>query len=256
VRVTPDGKHLLFSSRSGAGLTGYDHGSCEGEACSELYLYSADGKKVKCVSCNPTGARAVAEASFTMSTRQGGVGDVPHVNHPMSEDGRYVFFTTAERLVPEDHNGVEDVYEYDSQTEEVHLISSGMDSQPSYFMETSADGHDVFFTTFGRLVGWDVDNANDLYDARIGGGFPVPGRPVECEGDACAAPFSAPTDPTPASATFSGPGNRESAAPQRTTAKKKPRHALKKKRHKARKRVKHSKHVKRAKHAHAGRTHR
>lgn len=252
-RVTPDGKHLLFSSLSGAGLTGYDQG-CNG-GCSELYLYSADSKTVRCVSCNPTGATATAEASFLMSTRQGGVGDVPHVNHPMSEDGRYVFFTTAERLVPEDHNGVQDVYEYDSQTEEVHLISSGMDSQPSYFMEASANGHDVFFTTFGRLVGWDVDNANDLYDARIDGGFPTPARPVECEGDACSAPFSAPTDPTPASATFSGPGNQESAA-QKPTVKKKPRPVVKKKRPKIHKHVKPRKHIKRAKHAQAGRTHR
>jgi hypothetical protein len=252
-RVTPDGKHLLFTSQSGAGLAGFQ--GCEG--CAELYLYSADNGSLVCASCNPTGGRTTAEASFTMSTRQGGVGNVPHVNHPLSDDGRYVFFTTGERLVPEDHNGsVLDVYEFDSQTNEVHLISSGEGDQASYFMEASANGHDVFFTTFDRLVGWDIDNANDLYDARVGGGFPTPARPVECEGDACSTPFATPSDTTPSSSTFSGPGNQQAEGVSQPKAKPKPKAKKKKKAKKRHRHIHQKSNAKKAKRSQSGRTHR
>ncbi len=193
-RVTPSGKYLLFTAQHGEGLTGYDQTSrCFGGGCSELYLYNAETHALRCASCNPTGAPAVGGAGFALGTLQGGTAQSTHLNHPLSDDGRYVFFSTPERLVPEDHNGaVKDAYEYDSQTGQVHLLSSGSSNQPSYFMDASPDGHDVFFTTFERLVGWDIDTANDLYDARIGGGFPAPTRAVECEGDACSTPVTPP----------------------------------------------------------------
>jgi hypothetical protein len=263
-RVTPSGKYLLFTSHSGEGLTGYNQSieqpGCEG-TCSELYLYSAEDHSLKCASCNPTGVPPTANASFLLGTRQGGTAQSTHLNNPLSDDGRYVFFTSGERLVPEDHNSpVADVYEYDSQTEQIHLLSSGRSDQPSFFLDASADGHDVFFTTFERLVGWDTDDANDLYDARVGGGFPAPTRPVECEGDACSTPFAAPNDPTPSSSTFSGPGSQE--APSSQQSKLKAKQSLKRKvKHKAKKRkARRGSHrkakTKRAKHSAAGRTHR
>jgi hypothetical protein len=173
-RVTPDGRHVLFTSHSGEGLTGYDQSApqpgCGGSFCPELYVYSADVASLQCVSCNPTGAPPTEEAGFTLETKLGGTPASEYHNHPISDDGRYVFFTSGERLVPEDHNTVADVYEFDSQTGQLHLLSSGVGDQPSLFMDASPDGHDVFFTTFDRLVGWDFDESNDLYDARIGGG--------------------------------------------------------------------------------------
>lgn len=254
-RVTKDGRHVVFISHSGIGLTGYDQGDCDEQGCADLYLYNADDQTVKCVSCNPTGAASTSESRFTISTRLGGVGDVAHVNNPISEDGHYVFFTTGERLVPEDHNGdVLDVYEYDSVTGQVHLLSSGRGSQPSFFMEASASGHDAFFTTFDPLVGWDTDEANDLYDARVGGGFPTPTRPVECEGDACSTPFAAPSDLTPASATFHGPANRQFEGSTQPKVKQKQKTKPKKRSKKHRKNQKAN--TKTAKHSQAGRTHR
>src|SRR6185312_13768114 len=90
----------------------------------------------------------------------------------------------------------------------VALISSGTGGFDNQFLGTTPSGRDVFFATHERLVSGDRDSAGDVYDARIGGGFPpaVPG-PVECEGDACQSPVAAPIDTTPGSLSFSGSGN-------------------------------------------------
>jgi hypothetical protein len=65
----------------------------------------------------------------------------------------------------------------------------------------------VFFLTTARLSLKDQDSAFDVYDARVGGSEPAPVKPVECQGDACQAPVSAPEALTPGSLSFSGPGN-------------------------------------------------
>jgi hypothetical protein len=238
-RVSPDGRHLLFIARSDAGLvghggfTGYDHGGgprCGVNSCAELYLYSADTGKLQCASCNPSGAPATSDALDNISGNDVGarfLSRTQHQNQALSKDGRYVFFSTAEALVPQDSNGTWDAYVYDTQTEEPHLLSSGEDKNPSYFLDASPDGRDVFISTSQRLSRWDVDGAYDIYDARIGGGLPEP-RPVPpaCQGDACQPAPRELNDPTPSSSSFKGPGDP-------THVKKKKRHGRKK--HHARK---------------------
>jgi NHL repeat len=211
-RVTPDGRTLLFTSIKGVGLTGAAHGECFtgfGEGCRQLYLYSADSEALTCVSCPPDGATPKTMAEAVTATQAIAAHTGWHQNHALSADGRYVFFSTGDPLVPEDTNGVYDAYEYDSRSGEVHLLSSGTSKDNSYFMDASADGSDAFFTTRQQLSAWDVDGNVDLYDARIEGGFPEP-APVTapCSGDSCrqaapGAPAAAPTS----SAGFSGPGN-------------------------------------------------
>jgi hypothetical protein len=218
-RVTPDGRHLLFSTTDGTGLKGYDQGSCidtsVGTGCRELYVYDAQSKNLACASCNPSGAPATTSASDLVITGQGASNTTWHVNHPLSNDGTRVFFSTAEALVPEDVNGKSDAYEYDVSSGTVHLISSGTDSADSYFMDASANGNDVFFVTRERLVGWDLDDNYDLYDARVGGGFPEPpSPPPQCQAPDCqGAPPAAPAAAAPGSAAFSGVGNLTLAAP-------------------------------------------
>jgi hypothetical protein len=219
--LTPDGTHLLFRSEGSDGLTGYDQGdSCPGDrtgsnnpACAEIYVYDATANggtgELLCASCNPSGAPATADAdidaSFNKSVAAGGT----HLPHAISDDGRYVFFSTAEGLVPRDTNGVSDAYEFDTTTREVHLISSGTASADSYFLDAGANGHDVFFVTRGRLLAWDHDESQDLYDARIGGGFPEPPPvPAPCAGDDCqGSQTSSPEALSPASANAIGFGN-------------------------------------------------
>ena len=198
-RVTPDGKHLLFGSHSGVGLTGYDHnttgcGLDRSTPCNELYVYSADTHELACASCAPSGTPATADAiDNTIRVGTGGASPTWHLSHAISDDGKRVFFSTREALAPQDTNGKIDAYEYDVSTGTPRLISSGTDPSNSYFMDASANGDDVFFLTRERFVGWDVDDNYDLYDARVGGGFPEPvPAQAPCSGAACQGQLTGP----------------------------------------------------------------
>jgi hypothetical protein len=213
--VTPDGRHLLVmvhsddGFRGRGGFSGFDHGSectldnLSGEGCRELYLYSADSGRLLCASCPPQAPKSDALLHERIGT--GASNTTWHRAHALTEDGTRLFFDTGDPLVPEDTNGAYDAYEYDLRTEEVHLLSSGTDPNGSYFLDASPDGHDVFFMTRQKLVGWDHDGAYDLYDARVGGGLPEP-PPVTaaCVEESCRSGSSvAPPATSPASAALS-----------------------------------------------------
>jgi hypothetical protein len=198
-RVTPDGRHMLYRT--------LDQAHYE-----TLYLYSADKNQVTCVSCNPNGAPASEDISDTILNESGGSLQDHHENHALSDDGRYVFFSTAEALVARDINGVSDAYEFDTQSGKPHLLSSGESPQPSYFLDASADGSDAFISTTEPLSRWDIDGSRDIYDARVNGGFPEPAPPPpSCQGDACQPNPTQLNDPTPASSSFKGLGNQSGA---------------------------------------------
>lgn len=229
--TTPDGRYLLFSTRRE--LTGYSTAEAPGSHCAELngqeanghcyevYRYDSASGQIACLSCDPSGAAPASNAFFARSAfRADNPAGGP--TRALSNDGAYAFFDTADPLVPQDTNGTLDVYEWHEGR--ISLISSGRNSSPSYFLgQSTADvggesveAANVFFGTHSRLVPADVDTAGDLYDARIGGGFPPPpSREGECEGDACSHPAPAPTDETPSSLTFHGPGNEHAHKPRR-----------------------------------------
>lgn len=218
-RVTPDGRYVLFSAIDGTRLGGYDHGSCAsplGRGCREFYLYNADSGERVCVSCNPTGATATAMASIVIRDGGGGSQTSTHETKALADDGSRVFFNTAEALVPDDTNGKIDAYEYVVAQRRARLLSSGKSTTESWFLDASRDGRDAFFVTRSALVGWDGDAAYDLYDARVGGGFPEPPpTPAPCSGDACQGAFPGPpTANAPGSSTFRGTGNVREAKPK------------------------------------------
>lgn len=206
-RVTPDGKHLVFVSEGTPDeQPPYDHGTgCSGgnfvaflngntPECAEVYVYDATANggtgELDCASCNPLGVHQTvgdAQINFRYATA---AQQTSYLNHPVSDDGRYVFFGTTESLVPQDtNNGVYDVYEYNTVTHHVSLLSGGKSNDNAFFLDASADGRDVFFRTSDRLSPWDTDDQEDLYDARIGGGFPPPPTPPSpCNGDGCRGP--------------------------------------------------------------------
>jgi hypothetical protein len=186
-RVSPDGRNLLFMTHDDAGLRGrggfpgYDHAGHH-----EVYLYSFDTRRLACASCNPGARAATVDALINVRDGAGNSEVTSKLSHALSDDGHWVFFTTAEALLPEDTNGTLDAYEYDAHSGALHLISSGTDPAPSYFIDASNDGANVFFVTRQRLLGWDVDDSYDLYDARVHGGFPEPAPPAaQCTGEAC-----------------------------------------------------------------------
>jgi hypothetical protein len=211
-RVTPDGLHMIFSSsQPGLGPTGYDQGHCAdaiSPGCREFYLYSYASQRLTCVSCNPSGAPATASALTAVRTNVGGAVSSTAQTHPLSDDGRHVFFGTAEALAPGDVNGKADVYEYDVSSGAARLITTGTDLSDSFFMGATPSGSDVFFLTRAQLTGGDQDGNYDMYDARIGGGLVEPAASSPCSGDSCQGTQDAEPPPIGSgSALVTGAGN-------------------------------------------------
>jgi Tol biopolymer transport system component len=179
-RTTPDGSVFVFQSR--ADITGYDSGGY-----TEIYRYDESSDQLSCVSCASAGLPAASHAYL----QQTSIGETVAFNNlarlaNVSDDGRLVFFMTADPLAPEDVNDTYDVYEWKDGV--VGLISSGKSPSPSLLYGMSADGRDVFFLTIDRLVPQDQSSVLSIYDARIGGGFPAPAPDPDCDGDACQRP--------------------------------------------------------------------
>jgi hypothetical protein len=214
-RVSSDGRLIAFTSTEAQAIAGYDNtpaqaactevenGSRSG-LCPEIFLYEPGASKPTCVSCHwgspPAGPNSL-ERPGTVQDRNG----PGHLNKNVVNDGS-VFFDSPDPLVPEDVNGVRDVYEF--REGQVHLISSGTGTGALRFLDASPDGRDVLFTTSQRLLPGDASDAVSLYDARREGGFAEPAPPSECDGGGCrpsspgASVFS-----TPASAAVVGSGN-------------------------------------------------
>jgi hypothetical protein len=233
-RVSADGSAAAFIST--AALTGHDNTySPTGQAATEVFVYDAEAGggagELICASCNPSGARPSAAATVVATGAFAAV--VPrqpydqHVSRPLAADGSRLFFDSYDALLPADTNGAKDVYQWQragsgsceaSDTNHfppnggcLSLVSTGTDASASAFLDASADGRDVFFSTRQRLHGADADELIDVYDARVNGGFsPPPPSAAACDLSAGAcegAPPSAPQPQGAASAVFEGPGN-------------------------------------------------
>lgn len=186
-RLSADGSTLLFASRGR--LTGDETG---GHA--QIYRYDAVTDRLACVSCTSDGSAVTGDSwLFYPPEVPGRVPATPYrLPRNLSADGSKAFFETAQKLVAADTNGKPDVYEWSNGT--LSLISAGAGRDAAEFVDASADGRDVFFTTRERLVGSDVDSQVDLYDARVGGGFPEQKLPPPCEGDECQGPLASRPD--------------------------------------------------------------
>ncbi len=206
IQISPSGAHAAFLTESR--LTGYDN-----HGFREVYTYDADSGAIRCASCRPDGLPPTGSVAVS----QGG----PF----MSNDGR-AFFTTPDSLVPQDSNShVLDVYEYVNGRPQ--LISSGTGSRDftgggttvSIFPgvhtgleSVSANGTDVFFSTFDSLVAEDHNGPYvKFYDARTSGGFERQGDLAPCAAaDECHGPGS-PARTAPIIATGAGLGSTGNA---------------------------------------------
>jgi sugar lactone lactonase YvrE len=251
-RSTPGGGAFVFQSH--ARLTAYDN-----EGVGEIYRYepaAAAGERLLCVSCDPSGAPPSADA--LLEDIRGEIG-IPLLRPTtmiasLTDGGEEVFFQSFDRLLPEDANEVEDVYEWRAEGSGspectrpggcLALISSGQGEVPSTLYAMSADGRDVFLQTKEKLVGTDVAGSPSIYDAREGGGIPEPAPPAPCQGDSCQGQGSeSPAIPGPATG---GAGENGESPPSRCA----------KGKHRVKGRcvaVKHHKHRKRHRRAHANR---
>jgi hypothetical protein len=205
--ATPDGGRFVFTTSDQ--VTSFDNGGH-----SEVYLYDVGSRSLTCVSCGPAGHVPTGDATPGGQILPGGLLDVRVGVHGISDDGSRVFFQTTDGLVPQDANGVQDVYEWHDGS--VSLISGGKGRYDSTFWASTPSGNDVFFSTRDSLVGWDVDGgASDIYDARVNGGFPEPVTPVPCEGDGCQPQQTvAPASGTPATVRPGAKSTSETRAPR------------------------------------------
>ncbi|MGO9761160.1 MAG: hypothetical protein ACLP1Q_07875 [Solirubrobacteraceae bacterium] len=257
-RVSSDGGWLAFmSDRSLTGYDTRDVNS--GMPDEEVYMFDAATGGVVCASCDPSGARPTGVEygkegrNMPLSGGDGRMWE-PHqsvaANVPgwtayrggralyqsryLSDEGR-LFFDSRDSLVAADVNSGEDVYEWEPVGVGgcvtggegfvvggggcVGLISSGVGSGESVFLDASVNGNDVFFLTAERLVRADVDTALDVYDAHVCSTeapcVSEAERPPACEtADSCrAAPSPQPSIfGAPGSATFAGEGNLPTVA--------------------------------------------
>lgn len=198
-RVTPGGGHLAFLSH--ASLTGYDNRDvATGEPVTELYVYDAAEGRIRCASCDPSGARPLGPASIPPGP------SASYEPRIMSENGSEVFFDSPDPLVSQASNGQQNVFEYEHG--KVYLMSSGASAGPTALVDTSANGANVFFTTSAELVVGDEGEGSNIYDARVGGGFAVSSTPLPCIREGCRGPLSASPDfAAPASMLTTGEGN-------------------------------------------------
>jgi hypothetical protein len=218
--ITPDGTHLLFESRHA--LTGYKNRP-EGIKQLQLegFVYAASGHTLTCVSCDPTGAppNVTERESKGASRLPVSTSSATYTRRWISTDGSRVFFDSEQRLLTQDTNDVQDVYEWEREGTTgcpeatskyggcIFLISGGESQGYSFLVDADATGQNVFFEHQGPLGANDVPSGrNELYDARVDGGFPK--ALTACAGNGCQSETQSPaTFATPASSTFSGIGN-------------------------------------------------
>ncbi len=229
-RASPDGRFYYFQG-SVPGVQGRH----------QVYLYDNQQALLQCISCaSPFDPEPKLGAVFPHH-QLGDLGPLqqndgwPNLTF-LSNDGRFAFFDSPAELVksdndgevlPDDEPGAEhqsaefsvssNVYEWrrdgvDGCVEPQGCLALITDGSSNGFLNlligASPSGEDVFIYSLSKLAPQDSDNAGDIYDARVGGGFPAPPAiPVECENGSCAVPSSAPVDQTPGSMTFSGPTN-------------------------------------------------
>ena len=194
----------------------------------EMYRYQPSTETLICVSCNPSGAPATSDVGAS----QDGLF--------MTEDGR-TFFTTDEALVHGDTNQGLDVYEYvdgqpqlitpgTGETSQAHAGVGPFSSTPG-LVGVSANGTDVYFSTFSTLVSQDHNGLFlKFYDARSGGGFSAPAPPPPCEAaDECHGAGSMPPIAPPNVSTGELGAGGNYAAPKRSKVKRA--HTRKSRRH-------------------------
>jgi hypothetical protein len=218
VQATPDGRFLVFDSA--ADLTPGDTSSQP-----QVFEYDAQTERLVRVSVGatgyPGGTASVDTNGASIPSQNYGQLAAPFTRPvdsrdlAVSADGSVVLFSSVGALTPGAVEaaaaGASSVYEYRSVGSiadgGVYLVSDGRDTTVlsgggvgAFPVGMGASGGDVFFATHDPLVAQDVDTQEDIYDARVDGGFPAAVTPGVCEGEACQGAL-------PGSPSFAGPGS-------------------------------------------------
>ncbi|HEX9428061.1 MAG TPA: hypothetical protein VGA64_09755, partial [Candidatus Polarisedimenticolia bacterium] len=153
--ASADSKTVVFSTS--AQLSAEDHNNAE-----DIYEQKAGGEPVlvsRAAAGCPGCGEGIAPARFDRA----------------SADASHVVFTSSEALSPEDGDIEDDIYSRDVLGEKTSLVTTS----PSYcplkkgscgatFVDASAEGSHVFFTTVERFRLEDGDNEVDVYERFLG----------------------------------------------------------------------------------------
>jgi hypothetical protein len=247
--ITPDGRFLAFVSH---GRLTADDTSVSG--AKQVFSYDAATGTLVRISVGNDGFNDNGNRSAATPCGVGSCAEDAQIVLPvalsfsrpdpsMSDDGRFVFFSSPVALAPGALDDVQITSEqgrpvyamnvYEWHEGHVYLISDGRDVSvnkgeatlclpalsSTCLLGTDATGSNVFFSTTDKLVGQDTDTELDYYDARVcTSASPClnqsPAPLVLCDGDACqGSAIPQPPLVTAASVTFSGPGNASPAPP-------------------------------------------
>lgn len=207
MQTTGDGRYLVFSTYAQLIASGPQ---ADADSARDVYRYDAQTGLIDRVS--------VGEGGYDANGNDNQFGaQIPNLDdngqlknnyemasRALSEDGSRIVFESADPLSPKAVNGLVNAYEWHMQPGwpegRTSLVSSGDDAEPvgekegrSLNIAITPSGNDIFFTTVRGLLPQDTDGASDLYDARLGQGFPSVETPRQpCAGDACQGPLTNP----------------------------------------------------------------
>jgi hypothetical protein len=196
-QATPDGRVLIFLAKAPQNGDAYQY-----------YRYDDGDRSLSCISCPPAGEPAT-DVPLSLTSAVAVFAVAPRAR-AVTDDGRMGFFATQDTLALADVNRAWDIYEWHDGV--VRLITNGLTQYPGSTQPNpvgaSADGHDFLFQDMTPLT-WEAhDSSYQVYDVRIGGGFPQPTPAPPCEGDQCqGSPPRPPLLPDPGSASLRGARN-------------------------------------------------
>ena len=152
LRFSLDGNSLVYATRTSDSVD-------DTNLTSDVYIYDVQA-----------GTNFLVSRSFNSGKASNGVSDSPDI----SADGRYVVYSsTAEDIVPNDDNGLKDIFLYDRQSGVTTLLSaSGQRQNSANFLSTlpgfTGDGQTVLFHTWASdIAGNDFNHADDLFLVKI-----------------------------------------------------------------------------------------
>ena len=143
--MSPGGRFVAFTSQGADPVAG------DREAPSAVLLYDRENEATRLVSVGADGFSAAQDS----------------VNGDVSFRGRFVAFSTASALIPEDRNGAVDMYVRDVRARTTERVSVGSDGaeapEGGFGTELSQDGRFAVFVTTARLSPRDLDDTADVY---------------------------------------------------------------------------------------------
>jgi hypothetical protein len=225
-----DGHVLAFASKASLTANDQDGGK------RDVYRYDATSDTLELVSVDPDTEDAPRDVTVNPAVAKVIEFNFNEATRWMSEDGETIAFATAEPLVAGDTNETVDPYVW--KEGQLGYVPALISEPPA----VSPVGGQLAFATQTELLPADREAAQDVYVAREGGGFPEPPPAAAAcdplqEGSCQKATPATPSLAAPATAAFSGPGNRTEPAKCRKPRVKRRGRCVKPRKGKARKRA-------------------